>query len=146
MRRTIALTIASFTVLVFGLGLIASSYAQVTGRIFRVHVISSFGTSFGDCFRFDVPSPGLLTIDGLGQTITYRLGQLNQVPTSFKAVSRFGQPLSIMFSGDEIIALQQLNGEALSEFGNTFVFSGLQTATCVPGVVTSAATGNPYTH
>jgi hypothetical protein len=51
-----------------------------------------------------------------------------------------------MFSGDEIIALQQLNGEALSEFGDTFVFSGLQTATCVPGVVTSAATGNPYTH
>ena len=142
MRRTIALTIASFTVLVFGLGLIASTYAQVTGRTFRVHVISSFGTSFGDCFRFDVPSPGSLTIDGLGQTITYRLGQLNQVPTSFKAVSRFGQPLSIMFYGEEIEALEVLTGEAVNEFGNTFVFAGTEVPSC--SLAAELVVGNPY--
>jgi hypothetical protein len=140
MKRIVALTVLSFAAFAVGLALISSAYAQVTGKTFRVMVKSSFGTTFTDCFRFDFPNPGDLTIDLLFQTITYRHGQLDTVDTSFKAVSRSGQPLSIMVYGEEIEALEQLTGEGVNEFGNTFVFSGPETGPstspqlCVPSV------------
>jgi hypothetical protein len=129
-----------------GLSLTSSAYAQVTGKTFRVTVKSSFGTTFTDCYRFDSPGAGDLTIDELFQVLTYRHGQLNTVDTRFKAVSRSAEPLAIMFFGEEIEALEQLTGEAVNEFGDTFVFSGPETgpstspALCVP----SGAYGNYY--
>jgi hypothetical protein len=140
MKRIVALTIVSFAAFAVRLALISSAYAQVTGKTFRVTVKSSFGTTFTDCFRFDFSNPGDLTINLLFQTITYRHGQLDTVDTRFKAVSRSGQPLSIMFYGEEIEALEQLTGEGVSEFGDTFVFSGPETGPstspqlCVPSV------------
>jgi hypothetical protein len=97
--------IAALTILVLGLAPFSQTHAQVTGKTFKVTVKSSFGTTFTDCFRFDNPEPGQLTIDLLFQTITYRHGQLDQVKTRFKAVSLFAQPLSIMYYGEEIEAL-----------------------------------------
>jgi len=142
MKRVAALTVMSFVAFAVGLVLISNTYANPTGRTFRVTVKSSFGTTFTDCFRFDVPGAGDLTIDLLGQVITYRHGQLDDPDASsrFKAVSRFLQPLSIMFFGEEIQALEQLTGEAVNEFGDTFVFSGPETGPstspqlCVPTV------------
>jgi len=122
--------IAAITILVLGLAPFSQTHAQVTRKTFKVTVKSSFGTTFTDCFRFDNPEPGQLTIDMLAQTITYRHGQLDHVKTRFKAVSLFAQPLSIMFYGEEVEALEQLNGEAVSEFGDTFVFSGHEERTC----------------
>ena len=126
MKRITSLIVSSFAA-VLALAPLSSTYAQVTGKTFRVTVKSSFGTTFTDCFRFDVPVAGSLAIDGLGQVVTYRHGQLDTVDTRFKAVSRFLQPLSIMFYGEEIEALEQLTGEAVNEFGDTFVFSGPET-------------------
>ena len=103
--------------------------AGPSNTIYQVTVVSSFGTTFTDCFRFDTPGMGDLTIDGLGPAITYRHGQLDSNSERFKAVSRFGQPLSIMFFG-----------EAVNEFGDTFVFSGTSNATCPTG----ASSLNPY--
>jgi hypothetical protein len=142
MKRVAALTIVSFVAFTLGLALLSNTYANPTGRTFRVTVKSSFGTTFTDCYRFDVPNPGDLTIDLLFQTITYRHGQLDDADASsrFKAVSRSGQALSIMFFGEEIQALEQLTGEAVNEFGDTFVFSGPETGPstdrqlCVPSV------------
>jgi hypothetical protein len=142
MKRIAALTVLSFVAFALGLAPLSSTYADPTGRTFQVTVVSSFGTTFTDCFRFDVPSPGDLTIDLLFQTITYSHGQLDEadVRSRFKAVSRSGQPLSIMFFGEEIQALERLTGEAVNEFGDTFVFSGLETGPstspqlCVPSV------------
>src|SRR5215831_3037320 len=131
MKRVAALTALSFVAFAVVLAPINSTYAEVTGKTFRVTVKSSFGATFTDCFRFDAPNPGDLTIDQLFQTITYRHGQLDTVDTRFKAVSRSGQPLAIMFYGEEIDALAQLTGEAVSEFGDTFVFSGPETSPCV---------------
>jgi len=122
--------IAALAILVLGLAPFSQTHAQVTGKTFKITVKSSFGTTFTDCFRFDNPAPGQLTSDQLAQTITYRHGQLDQVKTRFKAVSLFGQSLSIMFYGEEIEALEQLNGEAVNEFGDTFVFSGHEELTC----------------
>ena len=114
--------------------------AGPSNTIYQVTVVSSFGTTFTDCFRFDTPGMGDLTIDGLGPAITYRHGQLDSNSERFKAVSRFGQPLSIMFFGEAVDALNRLNGEAVSEFGDTFVFSGTSTVACPTG----ASPLNPY--
>jgi hypothetical protein len=132
--------IAALTVVTLGFVLIGSTYADVTGNTYHVTVVSSFGTTFTDCFRFDVPGAGDLSIDGLGQTITYRHGQLDAIGPSFKAVSRFGQPLSIMFHGEELSGLTQLNGQAVNEFGDTFVFSG----PLAPSCPMTPATTSPY--
>ena len=132
--------IAALTLVALGLVLVGSSYGDVTGNTYRVTVVSSFGTMFTDCFRFDAPGPGDLTIDLLGPPITYAHGQLDVVGTRFKAVSRSGQPLSIMFYGEELTGLGQLNGEAVNEGGNTFVFSGPLTPSCQP----SAGTTSPW--
>src|SRR5262245_31404002 len=141
MKRVAALTVMSFVAFVVGLVLISNTYANPTGRTFRVTVKSSFGTTFTDCFRFDLTGAGTLTIDLLFQTLTYRHGQLDDPDafSRFKAVSRFLQPLSIMYFGEEIQALEVLTGEAVNEFGDTFVFSGPETgpstgplSQCVP--------------
>src|SRR5215510_4786168 len=138
MKRISALTLFSFAAFALALAPISTTYAQVTEKTFRVTVKSSFGTTFTDCFRFDFPGAGDLTIDLLFQVITYRHGQLDTVDTRFKAVSRSGEPLAIMFFGEEIEALEQLTGEVVNEFGDTFVFSGPETglstspSLCVP--------------
>jgi hypothetical protein len=124
--------VAVSMMLAFGLALTVTTHAEVTGRIFQVTVKSSFGTPFTDCFRFDVPVTSFLSIDGLPQGgLMYRHGQLDLIATSFKAVSHFGQPLAIMFYGEEVEGLERLNGEAVNEFGDTFVFSGIEVASCV---------------
>ena len=150
MKRVAALTMVSFVALTLGFAPLSNTYADSTpaGETFKVTVKSSFGTSFTDCYRFDVPGAGDLTIDLLGQVITYRFGQLNEPEASvrFKAVSRFGQPLSIMFFGEEVEALEELTGEAVNEFGDTFVFSGPETGPSTsPGLcVPSGTAGNYY--
>ena len=150
MKRIVALTVLSFAA-AFALAFapLRSLYAEVSGHIYQVTVKSSFGTTFTDCYRFDTPQPGFLTIEGLGPAIRYRLGQLDPLPggtpgvdTRFKAVSLFSQPLSIMFFGEEVEGLEQLNGEAVNEFGDTFVFSGLEVPTCVATL--DPAAGSPY--
>ena len=135
MKRIVALTILCFAgAFALGFAPISSLYGEVSGHIYQVTVKSSFGTAFTDCYRFDVPQPGFLTIDALGPAIRYRHGQLDPlpplIPTSFKAVSLFGQPLSIMFFGEEVEGLERLNGEAVNEFGDTFVFSGPEVTSC----------------
>jgi len=136
--------IAVLTILILGLAAFSQTHAQVTGKTFKVTVKSSFGTTFTDCFRFDNPDPGQLTIDLLFQTITYRHGQLDKVKTSFKAVSLFGQSLSIMYDGEEIEALEHLNGEAVNEFGDTFVFAGHEEHTCNAISGASSVTSSPW--
>lgn len=121
------------------LGIVPRATAGPDNTTYSVMVATSLGPSFHDCFRFDVPSPGDLTIDGLGQPITWRHGQLGTVPQRFKAVSRSGQ-LSIAFYGEAVDPLSQLTGEAVNEFGDTFVFSGVIAAACVLGPIPT----NPY--
>ena len=77
--------------------------------------------------------------------ITYRYGQLDTVQSRFKAVSRTGQALSIMFFGEAFDPLRRLIGEAANEFGDTFVFSGPSDADCEPSFVEAAsATSTVY--
>lgn len=118
-----------------------------SGKTFRVRVVSSLGTRFTDCFRFDTPNTGDLTIDLLSQTITFRHGGLepdeDTIFSKFKAVSRRSQPLSIMFFGDTEDELDLMIGQAVNEFGETFVFAGGEDTACVPGLSADATT-TPY--
>src|SRR5215469_2240526 len=144
-RSTLMNRIAALAILILGLAPFSQTHAQVTGKTFKITVKSSFGTTFTDCFRFDNPDPGQLTIDLLFQTITYRHGQLDKVKTRFKAVSLFAQSLSIMYYGEEIEALKQLNGEAVSEFGDTFEFTGHEERNCNTTFVSpSVAASSPW--
>ncbi len=126
----------------FLLALAAPLQAGHVNTTYRVVVVSSFGTTFTDCFRFDNPASGDLSIDALGQVLTYRHGQLDTVPSRFKAVTRFIAPFEIMFFGEFFDPLNQMTGEAINEFGDTFVFSGPSDAACVPTMSESAT--NPY--
>ena len=145
MKRSATLPI--LTLVAFSLGLAPANTTpapapdDVTGNTYHVTVVSSFGTMFTDCFRFDVPAPGILTIDGLGFPIPYKLGQLDAVGTQFKAVSPSASGFGIEFHGAETTALSLLNGEAVSEFGDTFVLSGPLTSPCTPS---SAGAASPY--
>jgi hypothetical protein len=164
--KSAALTIVSFVALTLGWTPLSNAQAEhmrvtafhgdpaLTGETFLVRVTSSFSTTFEDCFRFDFPGAGDLTIDGLFQVITYRHGQLDypEASTRFKAVSRTGQPLAIMFFGEHYEGLEELTGEAVNEFGDTFVFSGPETGPStspelcqipsVPSGVPSGTAGN----
>jgi hypothetical protein len=139
MKRVGAFTKVSVAVFAVAVALLSSAQAQVTGRTFQVTVTSSnLGAPVTDCFRFDVPNAGDLTIDQSGQVLTYRHGQLDTVDTRFQAVSRTGQLFAIMFSGDASGAPAQLTGEGVTEFGETLTFSGPDTgpstspSLCVP--------------
>ncbi len=137
-----SLAVAVGLAVVSGVGVVHAQRqaAGPSNTTYPVSVVSSFGTTFMDCFRFDTPGMGDLTIDGLGPPITYRHGQLDTNAERFKAVSRSGQPLSITFFGEAVDPLNRLNGEAVSEFGDTFVFSGTSSDACP----TAASALNPY--
>ena len=145
MKRVAALTKVSVAVFAMAVALLSSAHAQVTGRTFRVTVTSTLGTPVTDCFRFDVPNTGDLTIDQLGQVLTYRHGHRDTVTTHFQAVSRTRQPMAIMFVGDTSGVPAQLTGEGVNEFGVTFTFSGPDTgpstspSLCVPAAGPASA-------
>jgi hypothetical protein len=129
--KYIRMLLAVLTASLVFLGIVPRVAAGPDNTTYRVRVVSSFGTTFTDCFRFDTPNPGDLTIDGLFQVVTYRHGQLDTVEERFKAVSRSFQPLAIMFFGEVVDPLDLLTGEAVNEFGDTFVFTGPSDAACV---------------
>jgi hypothetical protein len=147
--RYIRMLFAVLTGTLFFISIAPRVIAGPDNTTYRVRVVSSFGTIFNDCFRFDTPNPGDLTIDLLFQVITYRHGQLDTAEERFKAVSRSFQPLAIMFFGEAIDPLDLLTGEAVNEFGDTFVFTGRSVTTCLPvafagDALQSTVQGNPY--
>ena len=135
MKRVALLTVLSFTAFAIGIVLISSAYADVTGRTFRVTFKTSRGDTIDTCFRFDVPVPGDLKIDGILETLVYTHGQLDEgdVHSRFKAVSHAPAPptFTAMFFGEEIQALERLTGEGLitNDKGEMtiFVFTGEET-------------------
>ena len=143
--RYIRMLFAVLTGTLFFISIAPRAIAGPDQTTYRVRVASSFGTLFTDCFRFDTPNTGDLSIDGLFQVLTYRHGQLDVVIERFKAVSRSFDSLAIMFFGEAIDPLNFLTGEAVSEFGDTFVFTGRRDANCLPeDALQSTVQKNPY--
>jgi hypothetical protein len=102
--------------------------AQSRG-VFEVQVHSSFGTTFTDCFRFSAPRTGILNIDGFGSPLTYRFGGLDSDRLAWKSVTISPPPFAIMFFG-QFSPFGRIKGEALNEFGDTFILNGVLNESC----------------
>ncbi len=113
-------------------------------RTYEVVVRSSAGTTFMDCFRFDRPQSTVLTIDGIG-SILYAHGGLGNRLKHFKGVGAAGDA-AISFFGRFTGKFRRISGEAVTNGGVAFVFSGRRRERCGRSSVDSAssASGSPY--
>jgi hypothetical protein len=125
-------------------------------NVYRCQVKSDFGTAFEDCFRFT--SPGLqsqdfdLFIDLLGEILgceckaegSLENPQFNESREFHCVNALFSAFLNIAFEGEVAEHGETLkNGQAVNEFGDSFVFRCVQDPECsVYGL--GERTGNPY--
>jgi hypothetical protein len=145
-KRTHGLAVVLTTVLTGGLVLLSIVPEVIAGhvhRTYRVEVVSSFGTTFTDCFRFDTPRSGDLSLDLLPYILIYRHGRLAKVRSRFNAVTR-DHVFEIMFFGQFINPLKHMTGEGVSEEGATFVFSGQRDDACVASELSGQSATHPY--
>lgn len=113
------------------------------GNTYLVHVKSSFGTKFDDCYSFDHNSPGTLTIQWLGEPLTYAHDDLNKDDEDWQATSQAYAFLGIAFHGSTDHHGEKIKGNAVSEFGDTFVFKGEKSKKCEVETLRTQ-TANPY--
>jgi hypothetical protein len=125
------LALAGFFALFLALPAAAQVGPAAIQATYEADVQSSFGTTFTDCFRFNDPDPKDLFIDGFGVPLLFRFGDLNQDKARFQAitVTDSGAPFAIMFYG-KFGTFGRFNGQAVNEFGDTFVFSGQRNDLC----------------
>src|SRR5215510_7012888 len=93
-----------------------------SGHIYKVLVKSSFGTAFSDCYRYN--ADGTLIIDGLGIPGVYdhdNLGANNRKTQGINADESFGLATHAQHG---LVAHPTVNGDAISTFGDTFIFEG----------------------
>jgi len=116
--------------------------------IFAVTVKSSLGHTFKDCYRFDTPSSGDLSIDELGQTLTYVHGKMDGLAGTgqrrFKAVTR-GDDSEVSFFGKLMNPGNRIHGEAVGENGASFVFTGKRKGSCTIPESRKGSETSPYT-
>jgi hypothetical protein len=125
------LSFAALFVAVVALPARAQIGSQAIQATYEAEVTTSFGTVFTDCFRFNVPDPKDLFIDGFGTPLLFRFGDLNQNKNQFQAITVTGSGalFAIMFHG-KFGAFDRFSGQAVNEFGDTFVFSGQRNDLC----------------
>jgi hypothetical protein len=131
--------------LVVGMMFFATPTMAVDGSTYEVDVVSSFGTKFSDCFRFD--TSGNLVIDLLVKPQTFAHTNLDTHPSKWQSSSKSGDPLAIVFHGRTNESGKEIEGDAINEFGETFIFGGIINPDCVAGAAASKekeGSGNPY--
>jgi hypothetical protein len=136
MKRSAFVTALLAVAFIAPVGAFAQTDATVIA-VYEIDVRSSFGTAFTDCLRFSPVRVGELNIDGFGSPLVYRFGGLNSDRTAWKAVTVPTPPFAIMFFG-KFQPFGRIRGEALSEFGDTFVFTGVFNEDC-PAAVSGRA-------
>jgi hypothetical protein len=133
MMKTLALPV------LLAVGALLPVAAAAQTPTYEIHAESSFGTTFTDCLGFDFPG-GTLNIDGLGSPLTLSFGDLDTDRSRFKAVTRITEPstfFEIMFFG-KLLNFGRIKGEALNEFHDTFIFSGVRNDSCPKAAIGSA--------
>jgi hypothetical protein len=108
---------------------------DVGGRSYLVEVRDFLGNTFTDCLRFD--EFGGLTVDGLGQTLTWRRKRLDMSPNGWQATSRSGAALPIAFDG--LLAGRTIRGNGIDERGDTYLIRGEENESCALGPQYDAA-------
>jgi hypothetical protein len=121
-------------------------------NVYSCDVQTSFGGQFHDCFRFS-SSPFALTVDGLFGQVEFcgcgaRRSSRNPdfgASKDFECVTpAVGAFLGIAF-GERISHRGILEGEATSEFGDTFVYQCVVDPTCeLNGAAAAQGTGSWY--
>ena len=94
------------------------------GISYEVDVKTSFGTEFTDCFIFT--DFGILNVVGLGWPLAFDQANLGTHEVFWLSVTLSGGGFQIAFNGmatgNEFDGM--LKGNAINEFGDTFVFKG----------------------
>jgi hypothetical protein len=126
-------------------------------NVYRCQVKSDFDTPFEDCFRFT--SPGVqsdkfdLFVDGLGivQGCSCKAGGSFNTPDfgaskEFQCVTTGIDDFGIAFNG-RADGTQLKKGQAVNEFGDSFLFQCKLDPTCsIGGGAAVRGAGNPYQH
>ena len=140
MKNTILLTITLV------LGLLAFPMASMAltdngPEWFKVHVKSSFGTEFDDCFHF-FPD-GSLVIEGYDGQSAWAYKSLGQAKFRWQSVSLEGSTFfSLAFSGTK--GLFGLFADGINDTGDTFKIVGKRVKECSLEATAEAAGGSPY--
>ena len=125
--------------------LLVASVAQASdiNTWYRTRVITSFGTTFFDCYKFDFPFTEFVQIELLVNSFAYRHGNLNNNANQFQAVTNAGQPnpRQHMFHGRISADRARMNGRGMDLFAETYTLRGTADPACVPDVV---ADRTPY--
>ena len=109
------------------------------GQNYLVHVFTSFGTEFEDCFFFS--KTGKLNISDYG-TILYRFDALNTKASNWQALSGAKPPhgFALAFHGHVSGSTgDTLDGDGVSSEGNTFILQGVMDSTCRSAARASAS-------
>jgi hypothetical protein len=148
-RRSRLLIVAVGASFLVRLALPAARAASPDGITYSVTVKTSFGTTFQDCFRFDNPKLGLLTIDRLSAIegpLVWSHAKPARVPKYWMAVTSVALGANAGFafsgnsSGDHVVG--KLCAEALYEQDDTYSLRGTPDPSC--SVAAPADGENPY--
>lgn len=96
------------------------------GRSYSVHVFTSFGTNFSDCYTFAANGTLLVALFG---PLTYRSDELNAAKGTWQATSKGDFVLSFhgTFGG---VSAQTLDANGVSSEGDTYIVQGVAAAQC----------------
>lgn len=123
---------------------VASAHSP-DGQSYRAAVFSSFNTQFSSCFVFD--RLGTLTVQGYGPEV-YRHDELNTQPEAWQATpSSSPIPSGFILSFHGTVGGntgQIISGNAMSEFGDTFIFQGVVDPTCATQAARTAGAVSPF--
>lgn len=128
------------------LGLLAfpvGSMADPNGdsETFRVHVTSSFGTQFVDCYTFNGDGSLVIALGPGSQVWAYK--ELGASKYRWQSTSTFDTSFPLAFSGGK--SYFGLHGDGLNDIGDTFKLIGKKDKNCeLDNTANTAASGNPY--
>ncbi len=129
-----------------GMSLCGANIASAN-LVYAVKVKSSFLTEFDSCWSFGHHFPGVLKISDLngGGVLTYAHDNRNKDDDDWQATSLSNANFGISFHGEVNNHGSEIKGNAVNEFGDTFVFKGKRIAKCqVPAVKSLNQTTNPW--
>ena len=126
-----------------GMGANAALAQSPNGKAYGVHVFSSFGTQFDDCFAFD--NSGTLSVRGYGP-ILYRHDELNTQPEDWQATARTNPPFGVVLTFHGSVGgsnAQTIVADGVSSEGSTFILQGVLNSECAP-IAARRSGASPY--
>lgn len=127
-----------------GLGASAAAAPSPRGKAYSVHVYTSFGTNFDDCFAFG--QGGILTVAAYGPLL-YRLDELNSQPEDWQATARTNPPFGFVLTFHGSVGganAQTVSADGVSSEGNSFILRGVLDPGCAASAAGRQGGSSPY--